>query len=328
MRRREFGMVVAGALAAPLGWAQPSGKMSRLGVLSVDKLDRVEVIEKWLSGRLDELGWRVGRNLHIDIRRADVVAGLREQAADLVATRPDVLVGVGPYAAASLKEATRTIPVVFVAVSTSVQMGLVSSLARPGGNVTGVSHQVGIGLGGKNTELLRELVPKAQRFAVLINPDQPSWRAAGNLQRFLAYIEDQLKVSMIAIEARNEGELLSAFEAAVRGRADGVVVIPDSVLDSLAARVLQLAAKHRVPTSYPYRFMVEAGGLISYATDMSAVFRRGAEYVDRILRGANPADLPVEQPTKFELSINLKTARALGLTVPQSLLLRADRVIE
>ena len=186
---------------------------------------------------------------------------------------------------------------------------------------------MGGGLSGKNAELLKELMPYAQRLALLINPDNPSYRAV-NMQKYLSYMASQLKAAVNTVEARSADGVPAAIEAAVRARADGLIVFPDSVLDSASERIAQLAAKHRLPTSHPYTPMVEAGGLVSYSVDIVAVVRRGADYVDKILKGANPAELPVEQPTKFELAINLRTARALGLTVPRSLLIRADRVID
>lgn len=328
MKRREF-LVSSGALLVAQGAiAQSPGTVRRLGILSADRQDRAEGALKLLQTRLAELGWRRGDNLSIDFARADAIPALGELAAGLVRARPDVLLAVGPYAAFSLKEATASIPVVFVAVANPVERGLVSTLARPGGNVTGVSHFASQGLWGKNAEIMKELLPRAERLALLINLDHPGFRDVERWQLHLTSLGRQLKVAVSSVGARSADEVPLAIEAAIRERIDGLIVVPDSVLDSAFERIAQLAAKNRLPVSYPYLGMVEAGGLLSYSTDIVAVVRRGADFVDKILKGAKPADLPVEQPTMFQLAINLRTARAMGLSVPQSLLLRADRVIE
>ena len=318
-----------GLLAAPLAAAaQQAGKVYRLGVLLVGRQQGAETIRQRFSERLRELGWQPDRNLTIDVRYTDATERLGELAAGLVASMPDVLIAVGPYAAQTLKEATQTVPIVFAQVADPVGRGLVASLARPGGNITGVSHLVGPGTAGKPAQLLKELVPRAERFAYLINPVNPIWRTSVNLQQTLSLMARELKISVQAVEARSVDEVPPAIEAAVRARADGLIVTADAVFPAVLETIVGLVAKHRLPTHYPGRGYVEAGGLMSYGANFRAVDRRAADYVDKVLRGTKPAELPIEQPTRFELVINRKTAKALGLTIPPSLLLQADQVIE
>jgi putative ABC transport system substrate-binding protein len=316
------------AFAFSDAFAQSSGKTHRIGILSVDGPETAKRIEKTFTDRMVELGWRPGQSIYIDFRRVDPPGGLRDEARRLIASKPDLLVAVGPHTAATLKAATDAIPTVFVAASGPVEAGLVASLARPGGNITGVTQAPSIGMGPKSAEILKEVLPKAQRFAVMINPEQPAWKREGNLERYLQFIGKSLNLTVIAVAVQRSEDLPDAFEAARQARAEGMVVVADSVIDKLAPQTVQLAAKHRMPVAYPYPIHVEAGGLMAYSTNMRGVVRRGAEFADKILRGAKPADLPVEEPTKYELVINMRTAKDLGITIPRSILLRADRVIE
>jgi len=238
-----------------------------------------------------------------------------------------VLLALGPYPAHAFKDATQTIPIVFSTVSDPVGRGLVQSLARPGGNVTGASHYVGPNMGGKPAELLKELVPRVQRIAWLMNPANPIYRSGAVINRNIDEL-NRLKISLQPIEARSGAELPAAFQAAARARADGLVVNADSVFSAERETIVRLASKYELPAVYPSRGFVDVGGLISYGANFAEVHRRAAVYIDKILRGAKPGDLPIEQPTTFEMVVNLKTAKALGLTVPQSVLLRADQIIE
>ena len=316
-------------LAAPsAAAAQPPGKVYRLGILLLEQPQRAERIRQLYSTRLGELGWQEGRNLTIDLRFTDVPDKTGELAASMATVNPDVLVGVGAYPAHSLKEATRTIPIVLAGIADPVGRGLVASLARPGGNITGVTHYVGIGLVGKSAQFLKELVPNAERVALLINPTNPLFATSVKVpERGMVQVRE-LGITMHYVEARTVDDISRAIDAAARARVDALIVSADPVFSAGRETILGLAAKYKLPTLYPIRGDVEAGGLVSYGTDFRALFRRSADYVDRILRGSKPADLPIEQPTKFELVINLKTAKALGLTIPPSLLLRADHVIE
>jgi putative ABC transport system substrate-binding protein len=244
----------------------------------------------------------------------------------LIALKPDVLIALGPFAAHALKSATQTIPIVFDAVADPVGRGLVPSLARPGGNMTGVSHYVGAGMGAKPAELLKEFAPRTQRVAWLINPVNPIYRT-GVLEQLDEDLK-RLKLSRSVVEAKAAPDLPGAFDAAMRARADGLVVTVEYLFSIEWQTVVKLAAKHQLPAAYPHRAFVNGGGLISYGPNFVEVARRTAVYVDKILRGARPADLPIEQPTLFEMCVNRKTATDLGLTIPPSVLLRADHIIE
>jgi putative ABC transport system substrate-binding protein len=278
----------------------------------------------WQDGLRDH-GWIAGKNLLIDYRSAEGHAErLPPLAAELVALKPDLLVGAGPQIALALKSATATIPIVFVAVFDPVAIGLVQSLSRPGGNITGLASSAG-GTIGKNVEILRELVPSASKIALLVNPGNP-------VQSLLLADEvpstaRSLGVTLPIVEATTAQELDTAFASAVAQHADAMIVFGDSLTNREAPRVTALAAKHHLPAIYTFR-QFAPGGLIVYGADFADLFRRANDYIDKILRGTKPADLPVEQPTKFELVINMRTAKALGLTVPPSLLVRADEVIE
>ncbi len=319
-------VTVGGLLAAPLAaQAQQAGKVPRIGYLANNLAANPHLREAFLQG-LRDLGYVEGRNVVIEYRSAEEkVERLPALAAELVSLKLNVIVVVGPQPTAAVKAATTTIPVVFVIVADPVGLGLVSSLAHPGGNVTGLSTVVPEGFWGKQLELLKEAVPGAARMAVLVNPANAMNRLA--LPQTVAAAE-KLKVKLQILEARTPGELDSAFEAATRARADAIHVYGDTLTFLHRARVAELAAKARLPAMYLFKDNVAAGGLMAYGPNFADLGRRAATYVDRILKGAKPGDLPIEQPNKFELVINLKTAKALGLTIPPSLLLRADEVIE
>jgi len=269
-------------------------------------------------------GWIDGRNLIIEYRFSHPPDRLPASVADLIALSPDVLVVPGPRAAVALKSATATIPIVFVAVFDPVGLGLVQSLSRPGGNITGLATSAGVAV-AKQIEILRELVPGASKIAILANPGNPMQRLT--LAEEVPSTARNLGVALPIVEATTAEELDSAFASAAAQHADAMIVFGDPLTVVQAPRVIALAAKHHLPAIHLSRQFAN-GGLIVYGPDIADLFRRAAGYVDKILKGAKPSDLPVEQPTKLQLVINMKTAKALGLTVPPSLLVRADEVIE
>ena len=274
---------------------------------------------------LRERGYVEGRNLVIEYRWAEGdYARLPALVAELIAAKVEVLVGAGTPVALAVKRATTTVPMVMVAVGDPVGTGLVASLARPGGNLTGLVS-IAPDLEGKRLELLREVAPRLSRVSVLINPANPFTVSSAEQMRAAAQV---LHLKLHFADVREEGELDQAFEAIARERPDGLIMVADRVFLHNRARIAGFATRHRLPGVYAYSELVDEGGLMSFGPSYPGMHRRAAYYVDRILRGANPADLPMEQPEKFELIVNLKTARAFGLAIPQSLLLRADRLVE
>jgi putative ABC transport system substrate-binding protein len=275
---------------------------------------------------LRNLGWIDGRNLTIEYRFSQPADRLSASVADLIALSPDVLIVAGPQAAMALKSATATIPIVFVAVADPVGIGLVQSLSRPGRNITGLATIVPGDWSPKTLEFLRELVPNASKIALLVNPNNPIHRLIVGEE--IPRAARNLGVALPIVEATTSEELDAAFASAAAQHVDAIYVFGDALTFVQAPRVVALAAKHHLPASYFFRKDAANGGLIVYGPDIADLFRRAGGYVDKILNGTKPSDLPVEQPTKFELVINMKTAKALGLTVPPSLLSRADEVIE
>jgi putative ABC transport system substrate-binding protein len=275
---------------------------------------------------LRDHGWIEGKNLIVDYRSAEGRAErLSALAAELVTLKPDLLVGPSPQVALALKSATATIPIVFVAVFDPVAIGLVQSLSRPGGNVTGLATYVPGDWVAKRIEILRELVPGASNIALLVNPGNPMHKLM--LAEEVPDTARNLGVALPVVEATAADELDTAFASAVAQQADAMIVFGDNLTNQEAPRVTALAANHHLPAIYLLRQFAN-GGLIVYGPDIADLLRRAGGYVDKILNGTKSADLPVERPTKFELVINLKTAKGLGLTVPPSLLVRADEVIE
>ena len=322
-------LLLLGLLAAPLAAeAQPAGKVFRIGILSNIPLTDPRGAPLWgafIEG-LRELGYVEGQNTTIADRSSEgKYERLPDLAADLVRLKVDVIVVPAPQNAVAAMQATRTIPIVMASAGDPVESGLVDSLARPGGNVTGTTGNVGPEILGKRLELLKEAVPKVFRVALLWNPANPS--SASYLGETKAAARS-LGVQLQMLEARGPEELEGVFAAMTRERADALFVMPDGMFLLHRTRIAGLAAKQRLPTMFGGRDHVDAGGLMSYAASLREGFRRAATYVDKILKGAKPGDLPLERPTKFELVINLKTAKTLGLTIPQSLLMRADQVIE
>ncbi|OGL05348.1 MAG: hypothetical protein A3I03_11950 [Candidatus Rokubacteria bacterium RIFCSPLOWO2_02_FULL_68_19] len=314
-------------LLAPLGAAaQQPGKVPRIGYFSAGSPSSApHLLEAFRKG-LRELGWVEGQNIVVDYRFAEGrFDRLPDLAAELVRLKVDIIVAVPTPAAAAAKNATETIPIVMINVGDPVGLGLIASLARPGGNVTGSSYSVGLEIIGKQLELLKETVPKVRRVAILWNPANPSHPL---VVRELNVAARSLGVQLQFLEARGPNEFEGAFAAMAKERMGALLVVPDSVSFLHRTRLADLAARSHLPAAYGLRGHVDAGGLMSYGPDSADLFRRAATYVDKILKGAKPADLPVEQPTKFELVVNLKTAKALGLTIPQSVLVRADEVIQ
>jgi len=298
----------------------------RIGYLRLTSAsDRPPLLEAFRQA-LRELRWVEGQNIVIDYRfaegRLDRLPGL---AAELVRLKVDIIVSAGTQGVTAAKNATETIPIVMIGVRDPVGTGLIANLARPGGNVTGVSGGAGLEIVAKQLELLKETVPKISRVAILSNPTNSYHQLAiGEANTAARSLDVQLQL----LEARGPNEFDDAFAAMANERVGALLVLSDIVFNNHQTRLVDLAAGRRLPAAYGIRESVEAGGLMSYGPSFLDFYRRGAAYVDKILKGDKPADLPVEQPTKFELVINLKTAKALGLTIPPTLLARADEVIE
>ena len=327
MDRRWFVAGSLGLLAAPrASEAQQPAKAARLGILGAGAAAGLR-LEAFIQ-RLRDLGYVVGRNLVIEYRNHE---GKEERlpalAAELVALKVDVILAVSTLPALAAMKVTRTLPIVFAAAAEPVTSGLVTSLARPGGNVTGMSA-VAPELVGKCLELLKQAVPGVSRGAVLWQPGAPDERTDKDMLMEAEVASRTLGVRLQAVKARGPEDFERAFSDVTKARAGALIVLTSVMFINERRRLVDLAAKNRLPTVYPQRDFVDVGGLMSYGPDFADLWRRAAAYVDKILKGVKPADLPVEQPTKFELIINLKTAKALGLTIPQSLLLRADQVIE
>jgi putative tryptophan/tyrosine transport system substrate-binding protein len=282
------------------------------------------ILGAWRSG-LRERGWIEGKNLLVEYRYTQPTDRYPALAAELTALSPDLVVAAGPQAAVALKSATATIPIVFVAVFDPVELGLVQSLSRPGGNMTGLATYAPGDWTAKRIEIFRELIPGASKIALLVNPVNPIHRLM--LAEEIPRTARNLGVALPVVEATTAEELDIAFASAAAQHADAIMVFADPLTNFQAPRVVALAAEHHLPAIYLFRQFAN-GGLIVYGPDLADLFHRAGGYVDKILKGTKPSDLPVEQPTKFELVINMKTAKALGLTVPPSLLVRADEVIE
>ncbi len=325
MRRRQVIALVTGVAAWPLA-ARAQVSLRRIGYLGSGSVSgSAQYLEAFRQG-LRNLGWVEGQNIAIVYRFAEgSLERLPDLAAELVRLNVDVMLAAATPAAVAASNATKAIPVVFTNVGDPVGLGLIASLARPGGNVTGLAYSVGLEVFGKQLEILKEAVPGLGRAAILWNPANPAQALAiSNIKSASQSLGLQLQL----LEARAPGEFEAAFAAMGEARVTALVIVANSVFIQHRAALAQLAEKHRLPSMYGIRENVDAGGFIYYGHDAREQSRRSATYVDKILKGAKPADLPVQQPTKFELVINLRTAKALGLTVPPTLLARADEVIE
>jgi len=325
MKRREFITLLGGAAAWPLpAHTQQAGKLPTIGFLGAAT---ASVAGQWFAAfvqRLHELGWMEGRNIAIEVRWAEGRSErYAEIATEFVRLNVDVIVTIGTPASLAAKQATSVVPIVFVAASDPVGTGLVASLARPGGNVTGLSNQQA-DLAGKRVELLREVVPALRQLAIMANVDN----SASVLEmREVQTAARTIGLEVAILEVRQAEDIANGFEL-LKSRADALYVVSDPLLGSNRVRINTLALGMRLPTLHAFRDHVEAGGLMSYAANFPDLYRRSADLVDKILRGTKPGDIPVEQPTKFELVINLTTAKALGITVPSNVLALADEVIE
>jgi len=324
IQRREFITLLGGAAAWPIAArAQQAAKTARIGYLAFRS--PIPADDAFLKG-LEELGWIEGQNIVIERRfAAGNVERLKGSAAQLVRLNVDVIVAAASAPTKVAKEATASIPIVFANAGDPVGQGFVQSLPRPGGNITGVAFDASPDITAKQAQLLLEVVPTASRLAVLWNPTSTFLYSYWSALKTAA---PTLRVSLQSLEVRDANEFEGAFDSITRTGANGLIVLSDTFATFHRARLADLAAKHGLPTVYGHRQYIEAGGLISYGPSLTDNYRHAANYVDKILRGAKPADLPVEQPTKFELVINLKTAKALGLDVPPQLLARADEAIE
>jgi putative tryptophan/tyrosine transport system substrate-binding protein len=328
MNRRECILALGGAAAWPLAARAQQGEQTRrIGVLiqvaEGDPQARIEVAA-FLRG-LQELGWSEGRNLRVETRWGGGDAGrIRKYAAELVALAPEVVLALGGTVAGALQQASGTVPIVFVNVTDPVGRGYVASLAQPVGNATGFTS-FEFGMGGKWLEVLKEIAPRVTRAAVLRDPAITA--GIGYLAAIHA-LAPSIGVQVIPVDVRTTSDIERAVAAFARTPMGGLIVTADPAAIVHREAIITLAARHRLPAIYPYRFFVTSGGLISYGLDNIEQYRLAASYVDRILKGEKPADLPVQAPTKYELVINAKTAKALGIEVPPTLLARADEVIE
>jgi putative ABC transport system substrate-binding protein len=325
MRRRDFITLFGGGAATwPIVARAQQPKLPIIGYLGATT---AAAQKQWVDAflqRLSELGWIEGRTVAIEYRwgegRSERTA---EVAAELVQSRVDVILAGGTEPTVAAKKATAVIPIVFGLAGDPVGIGLVASLARPGGNVTGLSAEA-VDFAGKRLEILRELIPSFGRLAILANPEYPGLKTEMSEIQAAART---LGLDVTTSEIRQAQDIAPAFDT-LSGRVDAIYAVADPLLNSLRVRICTLALRARLPTIFLQREYVDAGGLMSYGPNIPSMFRRSADYVDKILRGAKPDDLPVEQPTKFDFDINLKTAKALGLTIPQTLMATADEVIE
>src|SRR6266536_4635324 len=316
--RRDFILAAGALLAAPLAaQAQQTANVARIGVLSLNRAATPHAVEAFLQG-LRDLGYVEGRNVAIEYRDAGGKPDrLPALAAELIALKVDVIVAPSTPAALASKQATRTVPIVFAGVADPVTDALIASLARPGGNVTGLSN-LSPELIGKRLEQLKQVAPRISRVAVLWHQGGTEGRTEKDMMKASEGAARALGIELEFVETRGPADFEKACSEAAKARADGMTVLPIAIFGVDRKRLVDLAAKYRLPAAYPAREYVDAGGLMSYGANLADLHQRAATYVDRILKGAKPGDLPVEQPTKFELVINVKTAKALGLTIPQS----------
>jgi putative tryptophan/tyrosine transport system substrate-binding protein len=324
MRRKFFELTLSTmllTLSTSVQAQQPAGTAARIGSLSTAALSSLSPRLDAFRQGLRELGYVEGKNIVIEYRSAEGnINRLPELATELVRLKVDCIVTAGENPTRAAKQATSTIPIIMTTVGDPVGLGFVVSLARPGGNITGLSTY-SADLAGKRLELLKETIPKLSRVAIFrlrgSETEVKETEGAARLQ----------KVQLISLEVQSLDELENAFRSSAKSRADGFIMMPSGFFNTNQRRLVELAAKHRLPGMYLEQEFVHAGGLMTYATSIPDLYRRSATYVDKILRGSKPADLPIEQPKKFELVINLKTAKQIGLTIPPNVLARADKVI-
>src|SRR5215470_261147 len=324
MRRREFIALLGGLATAPLvAKAQQAEKPYRLGILSPER-PPPELLEAFQQG-LRELGYVEGKNVAFEIRNSEGDGQeLAALASQLVGLKVDVILAVNTPGALAARNATTTIPIVITRVADPLESGLVSSLSRPGGNITGLSF-MSTDISGKRLALLKEMLPSVSRVAALWDQRNPG---ASMIVDAMKAPSRQLGLELLLLPIQGPSDLIGAFQTAKSGRVEALTVVDDVVITSHRIEILSLAEKDRLPVVSQYKALAEAGALMAYGPSTHAIYQRAAYYVDRILKGAKPGDLPVEQPSKFDLVINLKTAKTLGLEIPASLLARADEVIE
>jgi putative ABC transport system substrate-binding protein len=325
-RRRQFLTAAAALLASPLGTeAQPPGRVYRIGILLAAPISQYPPLDAFVQGMRD-LDYVDGRNLIIEYRASDPhrLDRLPALAADLVSRKVDIIFALATGPAQAAKDATKTIPIVFALVNDPLHAGLAASLARPGSNLTGLTN-TGPDISAKRLQLLNEVRPEIVRVALLWNASNPTVARQVSETEVAARA---LKVQLHVVAVRGANDFESAFSAITKARVGGLVVIADVLTAEHGERIVALATRNRLPVISEFRSFADAGALLTYGSSAPDASRRAAYFVDKILKGANPADLPVEQPTKFELVINLRTAKALGIRIPQSVLVRADRVIE
>ncbi len=325
MRRRQFIAGLGGAVAWPVAaWGQQTDRMRRVGWLGAETENDPQELAR-LVQELQRLGWIVGRNLQIDRHGyASGESSLHASAAELVARTPDVIAVTGTPLTEHLKQLTRAIPIVFVNVSDPVASGFVASFAHPGGNITGFTS-VESSIAGKWLSILKEVAPGATRVMVLYDPVNPNWFG---YVRTINSVAPSLNVSVRAIPVTSADEIAHQVETFAREPGGSIIVQPSAMMSANRKILFDLSVRHRLPTMYPYGFYAIDGGLISYGPDFADQFRKAAAYVDRILRGERVSELPVQAPITFELTINVRTAKALGLTIPETLLATADEVIQ
>ena len=326
MKRRTLVALAVAATIAPMRFARAQSVSPVIGFLGTTSPEEAAALVAAFRQGLDQTGYAEGRTVAIEYRWADgAYDRLPALAADLVDRHVAVIAAAGsPLAAVAAQAATRSIPIVFANGGDPIALGLAASLSRPGGNMTGVTF-LNNTLSIKRLELLYELLPRAESVAMLVNPDNPTYRAE---LPFMLETATARGWRLLVLRATNPDEVEEAFAAATRQNASALLVAPDGFLDSQRARLVALAAAHRIPAAYSWPEYAAAGGLVSYGASRGDAYRQAGLYVGRILRGSAPADLPILQPTHFELVVNLATARSLGLAIPQSILLRADQVIE
>jgi putative ABC transport system substrate-binding protein len=327
MKRRQFITLLGSAATWPLAArAQQAERVRRIAVLAnfAENDADTQAMIGILQQRLSELGWSVSRNLQIEARWSGGDPGrLPARAAELLALKPDVLIGTNTPAVAALRQVTEAVPIVFVNANDPIRLGFVQSLARPGGNITGFISW-GSTIGGKWLELLTEIVPGLEHVALTFNPRTYT----GQQTQSIEAAAPALRVGLTSVAFRDGSEIERALAEFSQTPNRGLLVLPDSSTVLHRDLIVGLAARHRIPAIYPFRAFITSGGLAYYGTNTAQQYRSAAEYVDRILKGAKPADLPVQAPTRYELVINLNTAKTLGLTVPDRVLARADEVIE
>ncbi len=330
MERRAFLAFLCAALAMrsiPTN-AQQATRLRTVGVLmGLANDEETQARAKFIEQGLAKKGWIVGQNLRIEYRfAAGDIERMLSLAKELVALHPDVIIAHSTPVVAALRQVTQTIPIVFVVVADPVGSGFVTSLARPGGNITGFTNLLPT-ITGKYLSILRELQPQLNRAGLMFNPASVPGAGTSFMFTFMEFAKEY-HVTPIVVEIQNSGEIETAMANLGAVPGSGLIVMPDNFTTFHRASIISLAARFRIPTIYPYRYFVDEGGLLSYGIDVLDLFRRAPDYVDRILQGAKPADLPVQAPKKFELVINLKTAHTLGLAVPRILLAGADALID